>query len=118
MSTAWIADVPYRDPATADPPLRTLQGLAHRGRGVVVFALIVGEKDPKLFRRDLRRARRLVCCDGLAPVSYVSDWELSGHDARNVYRVIVRVYLPPKPRVEDVRAASVGLRALRLPSPR
>jgi len=118
MSTAWIANAPYRDPATADPPARTLQQLVVRGRGVVVFALIEGVRDPKPFTRDLRRARRLLCCDGSPPSSYVSDWELSGHDPRNAYRVIVRVFMPLRPRAADVRAASTALRALRLPVPR
>jgi hypothetical protein len=115
---AWMANVPYRDPVTADPPTRTLQQIGERGRGVVVFALIESVGDRKRFRPDLRRARRLLCCDGLAPSSYVSDWELWGHATQNAYRVIVRIYLPRRPRKQDVRAAAVALRALRLPPPR
>jgi hypothetical protein len=117
-SIAWIANFPYRDPVTAAPPIRTLQQLAHRGRGVVVVAWIEGGQDRKAFTRDLRRARRYTCCDGLAPISYVSEWALAGHGPRYAYRVIVRVYLPLKPRAADVRAASTALRALRLPRPR
>jgi len=98
--------------------VRTLQGIADRGRGVVIFALIEGVGDRNPFRRDLRRARHTYCCDALAPSSYVSEWDLSGHDPHNAYRVIVRVYLPRSPRAADVRAAAFALRALRLPPPR
>jgi hypothetical protein len=118
ISTAWIANVPYRDPVTADPPARTLDRLAARGRGVVAYVLIEQGRDPKPFRRDLRRARHFLCCDGSPPSSYVSDWELSGHGPRSAYRVIVRIYLPVIPRAGDIRAASVALGALRLPRPR
>jgi hypothetical protein len=118
MSTAWIANLPYRDRATTDPPARTLQEIVDRRRGVVVFALIEDMWDPKPFRPDLGRARHLLCCDGSPPASYVSNWELSGHGPRGAYHVIVRVYLPLIPRASDVRAATIALRALRLPSPR
>jgi hypothetical protein len=79
--------------------------------------MLEGTRDRKVFRPDLRRARHLLCCDGLAASSYVSDWELAGLDAQKAYRVIVRIYLPRRPRKQDVRAAAVALRALRLPPP-
>jgi hypothetical protein len=118
-STAWIANVRYRDPVTADPPNRTLEALARRGRGVVVWVLIepTGRFDrrlrPTLFR--LERARRFLCCDGLVPSSYVSQWELDGYGPANCYRVIVRIYLPLRPQADDIRAARRALGALRLP---
>ena len=117
-STAWIANVRYVDPPTANPSHRTLQRIADHGRGVVVFALIEPRwiaRATRTIRLDLRRARRFVCCDDLFPSSYVSDWELSGADPHRSYFVIVRVYLPRKPSPRDVRDARRALAALRLP---
>ena len=117
-STAWIANVRYADPSTADPPHRTLQRIVDHGRGVVVFALIEPRwiaPATRTIRLDLGRARRFLCCDNSFPSSYVSNWELSGADPHRSYYVILRVYLPLAPRPRDVRDARQALAALRLP---
>ena len=120
-SMAWISNVGYRDPPTADPPPRTLQRIADSRRGVVVFALIEPRwiaPGTRTIRLKLGRARHFLCCDNVVPSSYVSSWELSGADPHRSFYVIVRIYLPLAPSTRNVRDARHALAALRLPLPK
>ncbi len=115
-STAWIArGVPYRDAATADPPNRTLAQL--RPGAVIVWAVIYAPASSgRRIQLDLRRARRLACCDG--PVRVTGGmYELAGFGPRRAYSVIVRIYFGSRPTRALLASARAALDRLCLPSP-
>lgn len=113
-SSAWTSrDVPYRDPATADPPNRTLAALPPHG--IVVWAVIskdAGEREQPI-RLDIALARRYACCDA---VGIAAEYELTGSGPRHVYSVIVRIYFGSKPNRAALREAQLALRRLDLPA--
>ena len=117
-STVWISQFPYRDRATSDPPVNTLQEIVNRERGVVVFAWIEPGYRRKAIRLNLRFARHFLCCDGSPPDSFVSEWDMIGAGPKHAYEVTVRVFLPLRPWPSDIRAAKRALTRLRLPPPR
>jgi hypothetical protein len=115
-SAAWIArGVRYRDPATADPPNKTLAALPRRA--VVVWAVIskavMQRKKP--IRLDFSKAKRLACCDAVRiPAAY----ELTGYGPHYAYSVIVRIYFGSNPNATMRARAQLALRRLRLPATR
>jgi hypothetical protein len=115
-STAWIAkNVRFRDPATADPPNATLAHLPRNG--LIVWAVIYNPAvDGAPLRLDLRKARRLACCEG----EYVAggDYELSGYGPMRAYSAIVRVFFGSPPTKAALAQAQRALDHLRLPAPR
>ncbi len=94
-STAWAANVRYRDSARSDPPNRTLE---HRpADGVVVWASIQGCTMgwPSDHRRvnvhyALADAYRFPCCEAAAIGG--GEWELYGFGPKRAYSVLVRIY--------------------------
>jgi len=116
-STAWAAKgVRYRDDPTADPPNRTLRRLP---RGAVVVWAVVYEPaatDERPLRLDLRRARRLACCEGERVAG--GEWELAGTGPARAYSAIVRIYFGSPPTRAMQAQAQRALDALELPAPR
>jgi len=115
-STAWIAkNVRYRDKPTADPPNRTLAHLpAH---GLIVWAVIYNPANSGApLRLDLRKARRLKCCEG----AYVAggNYELAGYGPKRAYSAIVRIYFGSHPTKSILSQAQRALNHLQLPPPR
>jgi hypothetical protein len=117
-STAWAANVRYRDSATADPPRRTLARIPRKG--IVVWASI---QPPLMWPPDGRRtsrhlaiadAYRFQCCDGGDVV--VSEWELYGWGPRHRYSVLVRIYFGSTPTKTMKAQAQRTLDGLRLPA--
>ena len=116
-SSAWIArNIRYRDPATADPPNRTLTHLPRTG--VIVWAVIerpagTGETPIRL---DLGKAKRFACCEG----AYVAggEFELTGSGPGGGYSVIVRIYFGSRPTTVLRAEAQRALNRLELPSSR
>jgi hypothetical protein len=113
-SAAWIArGVRYRDPATADPPNKTLARLPQRA--VIVWAVIektARRKQPRI-RLDLSKAKRLACCDA---VRIPAEYELTGAGPDHAYSVIVRIYFGSKPDAAMRAKAQRALRRLDLPA--
>jgi len=114
-SAAWMAtpDVRYRDPATEDPPNRTLAHLPRNA--VIVWAVIFQTERPaqKPIRLELRHARHFACCEG----AYVAGgaYELSGRGPGTGYSVIVRVYFASHPTRAARAQAQRALDRLELP---
>ena len=120
MSTAWAANVRYRDRATSDPPNRTLQHL--RPAGVVVWATIqpkaAGWPNHRRFspRLSLSDAYHFACCEAVSIGG--GEWELYGFGPKRAYTVLVRVYWGSPPTRTMKAQATRALRALRLPRAR
>jgi len=115
-SAAWMArGVRYRDPATADPPNKTLARLPKDA--VIVWAVIYNPVEPgeKSIRLDFSAARRYACCEA---ARIPAEYELTGSGPGNAYSVIVRIYFgsPANPRLRA--EAQLALQHLRLPAPR
>jgi hypothetical protein len=120
MSTAWAANVRYRDTATADPPNRTLTRMPRRG--IVIWASIA---PPDYWRptgrrvstrRTLAHAYRFACCEAAWIAG--GEWEIYLFGPRRAYSVIVRVYWGSPP-TRTMRAGAEGmLRRLHLPPAR
>ena len=112
-SIAWTANVPYRDPATADPPQRTVYELATSG--IVVTAVI---KPPshttQRLSLDLRNARPFTCCDG-TPSSHTRGYELVGVTSSRRYEAIIDVYFGTKPTARLWAQAQQAVRRIQLP---
>ena len=107
-SAAWIArGVRYRDPATADPPNKTLAALPRRA--VIVWAVIekAASRKQQRIRLDLHKAKRFVCCDA---VRIPAEYELTGSGPQHAYSVIVRIYFGSRP---DAAMRANAQRALR-----
>lgn len=123
-STAWTATagVRYRDPASSDPPNRTLAHLPRNA--IVVYGVIwpTGRFRPgtKAGRLDLRRARHLACCEGAFVAS--GDWEVAARGPADAYTVVVRVFFGSRhgeaPTSARRALAQRAIDALRLPAPR
>lgn len=114
-SAAWMArGVRYRDPATADPPNRTLAKLPQDG--VVVWAVISRSRSPKAkpIRLDFGRVKRFACCDA---IRVPAEYELTGSGLQHAYSVIVRIYFGAKPSRTMRAEAQHALRRLDLPAP-
>jgi hypothetical protein len=105
--------VKYRDPATADPPNKTLAALPRRA--VIVWSVIekvASRKQPRI-RLDLSKAKRLACCDA---VRIPAEYELTGSGPDHAYSVIVRIYFGSKPDAAMLAKAQRALRRLNLPA--
>jgi hypothetical protein len=116
-SAAWIArNVRYRDPATSDPPNRTLAHLPPRG--IVVWAVIFQglSRERKPITLNLARARHLACCEGESLRSPM--YELHGFGPRRAYTAYVRVYFGSRPTATARAQAQLALNRLELPSSR
>ena len=118
MSTAWAANVRYRDSATSAPPNATLRHLPPRG--IVVWASIQlpTEAWPPDHRRlsvhySLVNAYRLACCEAAGIGG--GEWELYGFGPRRAYTVLVRVYWGSPPTEAMKAEAERALHTLRLP---
>ena len=118
-STAWAANVAYRDSAAADPPNRTLQQLP--ATGVVVWASISActAHWPPDHRRasthlSLADAYRFACCE--ARDVRGGEWELYGFGPKQAYSVLVRIYWGAPPTKEMKAEATRALRSLHLPN--
>jgi hypothetical protein len=119
MSTAWAANVPYRDPATSDPPNQTLQHLPTGG--VVIWAMIqpsmAGTLPPDHRRISahyaLADAYHFPCCDGVGVRG--GSWELYGFGPKHTYSVIVRIYWGSPPTKTMKAEAQRALDTMRLP---
>jgi hypothetical protein len=94
LSTAWAANVRYRDPASSDPPNTTLQHLPPGG--VVIWASI---QPPTAWPPDHRRvsvhysladAYHLACCE--AATLGAGEWELYGFGPKRAYSVLIRIF--------------------------
>jgi hypothetical protein len=112
-STAWMArGVRYRDPATADPPNRTLAQLPPDG--IVVWAVIYEGGNTSSKRIDLRvsNARHYLCCEG-EPVAG-GEYELDGRGPIAGTAMIVRVYFGSHPTAALRAAAQRALDRLAL----
>jgi hypothetical protein len=117
-STAWAANVRYRDRAVSDPPSRTLARIPRRG--VVVWVSI---QPPLMWPPDGRRtsghfslgdAYRFQCCDGSDAL--VPEWELYGWGPRHTYSVLARIYFGSTPTRTMKAQAQHALDGLRLPA--
>lgn len=116
-SAAWIAtNVRYRDPATADPPNKTL---AHLPRNAVIvwavaYSPVQDRQRPIVL--DFAKARRFDCCEA----TYVAggEYELSGSGPGHAYSTIVRIYFGSHPTSRLRAQAQRALDRLRLPSAR
>jgi hypothetical protein len=116
MSTAWVANVPYRDPATSDPPNRTLRHFP--ASGVVVWAVIQPSMPGQPGRRvsphlSLADAYHFPCCDGEGVRG--GSWELYGFGPNHAYSVLVRIYWGSKPTKAMKAEAQRALHTLHLP---
>ena len=113
-STAWIANVPYRDPTTADPPARTVHRMPKDG--IVVWAVIEPPSGAKnRISLDIGQAGQGLCCDGTPP-PYTREWDLVGLGLTGRYEVIVRVYFGSKPNRARQGRAQRALHAIVLPT--
>jgi hypothetical protein len=113
-SAAWTArGVRYRDPATADPPNKTLAALPRRA--VIVWSVISrsATRKQQRIRLDLGKAKRFACCDA---VHIPAEYELSGSGPQHAYSVIVRIYFGSKPDAAMRAKAQRALRRLDLPA--
>lgn len=113
-SAAWTAQgVRYRDPATADPPNKTLAALPRKA--VIVWAVISrsASRKQQRIRLDLGKAKRLACCDA---VRIPAEYELTGSGPRHAYSVIVRIYFGSRPDDAMRAKAQRALRRLDLPA--
>jgi hypothetical protein len=120
-STAWAANVRYRDNAKSDPPNATLRHLP--AEGVVVWASIQGCDAgwPPGHRRvsarySLASAYRFACCEAEAIAG--GEWELYGFGPKHGYSVLVRIYWGSPPTRAMKAEAARALHALRLPQAR
>lgn len=104
----------YRNPAGEDPPNETIDTL--RGSNVVVWAVIEPGREygPAPVRLDLRRARRVACCEGGTP-GYPYDFELAGPVRSRGYFLIVRVFFGTRPTPALRAKAQQALNRLRRP---
>lgn len=117
ISTAWAANVVYRDRATSDPPNKTLQRFA--SSGVVVWAAIEPVSGwPAGGRRvsahySLADAYRFPCCEA----AYIGggEWELYGLGPSRAYSVLIRIYWGSPPTVRMKQEAVRAIHALRFP---
>jgi hypothetical protein len=117
MSTAWAANVRYRDRATSDPPNATLQQLP--STGIVVWASI---QSPTAWPPDHRRvsvhysladAYRFACCEAAGVRG--GEWELYGFGPKRAYSVLVRIYWGSRPTSVMKAEAERAIHTLRLP---
>jgi hypothetical protein len=115
-SAAWTAKgVRYLDPATADPPNRTLAALP-RG-AVIVWAVISSpfSQNERPVHLDFGKAKRYACCEAaLIPAEY----ELSGAGPHHACSVIVRIYFRSQPNPRLRAQAQLALNHLALPAAR
>jgi len=112
-SAAWLArGVRYRDPATADPPNRTLATLPRRAIVVWAVAFEGTARERRPIVLDLRRARRLPCCESTRVAGGME--ELHGLGRRRAYTVYVRVYFGSRPTAATRAAAQRALGRLDL----
>ena len=113
-SAAWIArGVRYLDPATADPPNKTLAELPKDA--VIVWAVIYSPLAPKQrpIRLDFGTAKRYACCEA---ASIPAEYELTGSGPHSAYSVIVRIYFGSQPNARLRAQAQLALRHLKLPA--
>jgi hypothetical protein len=115
-SSAWIArNVRYRDPATADPPNRTLAHLP--ARGIVVWAVIFQgvQHERHAIKLNLRSAKYFPCCEGERVRG--GSYELHGwYGPRRAYTVYVRVYFGSRADLAACAQAQHALDRLTLPT--
>ena len=112
-STAWTANVRYRDPATAEPPQRTVSNLGKSG--IVVTAVIKPPSNTKQrLSLDLRNARPFNCCDGILP-SPTRSFELVGLIGSRRYEVIIDVFFGTTPTGRLWANAQQAVRRIQLP---
>ena len=115
QSTAWTANVRYRDPATAGPPKPTIDNLGRSG--IVVSAVIEPPAGTtKALNLDLRNARPFPCCNGTP--SHTHAFELIGLKGSRRYETIVRVYFGTTPTARLWAVAQEALRRIQLPRSR
>jgi hypothetical protein len=115
-SAAWTArGVRYLDPATADPPNRTLTELPKSA--VIVWAVIYSPLAPHEppIQLDFRKAKRHTCCEA---ARIPAEYDLTGSGPAHAYSVIVRIYLGSQPNSRPRAEAQLALRHLDLPTPR
>ncbi len=116
-SAAWISNVPYRDPATRDPPDETLRHV--RDRSVVIWAVIgtTGRRQPgaRATRLDLSKAKPFPCCKQFGgPVSHA--FQIYGLGPDHAYQVVVHVFYGSASGPLSRVAANRALSHLRLPA--
>ncbi len=109
-------NVRYRDPATADPPNRTLAHL--RSDGVIVWAVILApaHAPDRPVSLLVGRAKHFPCCER-EPVAG-GEYELTGSGPDRAYSVIVRIYFGSRPTNKLRGDAQLALDHLRLPQRR
>jgi hypothetical protein len=115
-SATWIArGVRYLDPATADPPNKTLAELPNDA--VIVWAVVYSPLAPKErpIALDFGKAKRYACCEA---ANIPAEYELSGSGPHHAYSVIVRIYFGSQPTTRLRAQAELALRHLKLPAPR
>lgn len=117
-SAAWIArGVRYVDPATADPPNKTLMRLPKDA--IIVWAVIYGHRPPAKDQPPIRLkfdlAKRHACCEA---VLIPAEYELTGSGPHHAYSVIVRIYFGSTANSRLRRQAQEALQHLRLSGPR
>lgn len=115
-SAAWVArGVRYRDPATADPPNKTLAGLPTNA--VIVWAVIYSPltQDEQPIHLNLNVATRHACCEA---VRIPTEYDLTGSGPDHAYSVTVRIYFGAQPNARLRAQAQRALQHLRLPPPR